>query len=299
LKKLIVCLNSKVGLFTMIRRKKTKLKFLETEAVDIGRFTIESWLKVKKYKRDMKCSQCGNLYEDILIVEEDNTLSLLWDKGLYKHICNVCAKRYVDEMNVKDVAKERKEKCMKRENILTELKELLNEYYPRKYYNLDDQKTENLEEFLEVERELKKKRDWIASLPEADPGDIDQYLIDEYNCVYDPKWLKDECQIEEYFKDNGYDYFDCGQGYSQNESNAIVKICDKYYSVDLYAEIESAKQDRGDRLYWVEDIERVEYKEIEKPIKKERKILRLELDLNVDEEREVEEFMQRFNCKVI
>lgn len=99
---------------------------------------------------------------------------------------------------------------------------------------------------------------------------MDQYLIEDYGVVEDPSWLKSEDDIVDYFTDCGRDYLECGQGFFQDETTIIAKIGDKFYEITVKAEICSAKQDRGDRLYWVEDIKSVKYKEIDKPVQIEK-----------------------------
>lgn len=94
---------------------------------------------------------------------------------------------------------------------------------------------------------------------------MEKYLIEQYDIIENKKWLKDVDDIEEYFEDIARDYMECGQGYFQDEADFICKIGDKFYKVDVLAEIGSAKQDRGDRLYWIEYIEKVTYREIDKP----------------------------------
>lgn len=99
-------------------------------------------------------------------------------------------------------------------------------------------------------------------------NELEEYLIKQYEVYEDKKWLTDVSDIEDYFKDNGYDYFDCGQGYSQDYADVIVHIANKFYLVEMEAEIGSQKQDRGDRLYFIDNIESVIYKEIDKPERK-------------------------------
>lgn len=81
----------------------------------------------------------------------------------------------------------------------------------------------------------------------------------------DPKYLNDESEIENYFLDMGRELFDCGQGYCEDEKTVLFKIGDKFYEIELSAYIGSAKQDRGDRLYWVESISNVSYSEVTEP----------------------------------
>jgi len=68
--------------------------------------------------------------------------------------------------------------------------------------------------------------------------------------------------IQDFFNDDAPDYFECGQGYYQDEANVVVKIDDKFYNVHMIAEIGSEKQDRGDRLYFVESVESVQITEM-------------------------------------
>lgn len=107
---------------------------------------------------------------------------------------------------------------------------------------------------------------------------MEQYLKDQYNVYEDSKWLKDESQIVETFKDIGVDYLDCGTGYLQEAAEVICHINGKFYKVLIEAEITSSKQDRGDRLYWVDHIKNVTYEEIEKPKKKDDSLISLRIE---------------------
>lgn len=77
--------------------------------------------------------------------------------------------------------------------------------------------------------------------------------------IEDKKHLTSEDDIESYFEDAGHELLECGQGYCQNKGEFVVKIDENYYDVTILAEVGSARQDRGDRLYWVEDITSVSY----------------------------------------
>ena len=94
---------------------------------------------------------------------------------------------------------------------------------------------------------------------------LDPILKKQYSIITDSRYLCEESDIVPYFKDSGIDFFDCGQGYSQDEATVIIAIHDTYYEVTMKASIMSSKQDRGDRLYWVEDITDVTYTEIPEP----------------------------------
>ena len=76
--------------------------------------------------------------------------------------------------------------------------------------------------------------------------------------------LKSVDDIESYFKDNGYDFFDCGQGYSQDKAEAYAKVGEDYYLVRMTGDVVGEKQDRGDRLYFIDCITSVTYEKVEK-----------------------------------
>lgn len=61
----------------------------------------------------------------------------------------------------------------------------------------------------------------------------------------------------DFYKDSR-DLFDCGQGFFENKVTTYCFILDVFFEVVINAEILSAKQDVGDRLYWVENIEDVQ-----------------------------------------
>lgn len=97
---------------------------------------------------------------------------------------------------------------------------------------------------------------------------MESYLKEQYD-VIDDKYLSSVDDIKWYFEDNGYEWLDCGQGYATESASKIVHIDGKFYMVHFEAEIESSKQDRGDRLYFVERVKNVSYEEIEKPVEKD------------------------------
>lgn len=101
---------------------------------------------------------------------------------------------------------------------------------------------------------------------------IDPILKKQYSIITDSRYLCEESDIIPYFEVCGIDFFDCGQGYSQDEATVIIAIHNKYYEVTMKASITSSKQDRGDRLYWVEDISDITYIEILKPKPKSEEI---------------------------
>jgi len=97
------------------------------------------------------------------------------------------------------------------------------------------------------------------------------YLYTEYGYKQLEHQLSGEGEIVEYFMDMGADFLDCGVG-TWTESKMIRIFLDgKSYAVTIKGEISSQKQDRGDRLYYVEDIKSVTYVEIATPAPMDRK----------------------------
>ena len=147
------------------------------------------------------------------------------------------------------------------------------------------------DEYLRLQQEIKDNK------PSKEDWEIEEYLISQYNVYQDENYLTHESQIEDRFKDIGSEYLECGQGYCQEEATVIVKIGKKFYNVNIHAEIGSAKQDRGDRLYWVEEIDRVTYEEIEKPKFKERVYYNYDVELSKSDKVKLEDFMNENNIK--
>lgn len=112
----------------------------------------------------------------------------------------------------------------------------------------------------------------------------------------DEKYLSSEEDIISYFEDVGLDVMDCGQGYFTNEYQVYCKIGEQYYLVELEAEIGSAKQDRGDRLYWVENVS-VEYSKVEPPEPPETKHYSYEIELTEEQKVILDQLLDSHNIK--
>lgn len=70
-------------------------------------------------------------------------------------------------------------------------------------------------------------------------------------------------EFEDYFKDCGREYFDCGEGYYETDVTIYVQTpSGKIYQVNMTANCEGNKTDYGDRIYFVEAITSVTYSEI-------------------------------------
>jgi hypothetical protein len=121
---------------------------------------------------------------------------------------------------------------------------------------------------------------------------MEKYLVEQYDVFEDSKYLTSENEIADYFKDCGGEFLDCGQGYYEDEKNVICKIGDRFYTVAIHAEIMSAKQDVGDRLYWVDNILGIDFKEIEKPLPKDQATSTYNLTMTEDQKRSLELFMK-------
>jgi hypothetical protein len=90
-----------------------------------------------------------------------------------------------------------------------------------------------------------------------------EQLIQDYDIEVDI--CDDPSEFADYFRDCGSDYFECGQGFYQDEATVIVQLGDTYFNVYLEAEIGSQKMERGERFYSVENIIKVEWEVIPTP----------------------------------
>lgn len=233
--------------------------------------------KAKKYRT---CANCKTPFESLL----DEYVSLLFPKsGLNTYICEECAKKLI-EQGVRNIGKEREDYRMKKESLIEKLKEF-GWRKPMWGKSLEEYDVEDLEKMVSRMEEEKREEDRIEAITFTEEElFMEEYLTKDFNVLQDSKWLKCEEQIESYFKEMYADYFECGQGFHQNEAEVLVKIGFNFYKVTIYAEILSSKQDRGDRLYWVESVEKVEWEEIPKPKPLERSGLKLYIKDITDDE---------------
>ena len=73
-----------------------------------------------------------------------------------------------------------------------------------------------------------------------------------------------EDEIVDYYKDCGREYFDCGEGYYQSDATIYIELdSGKIYEVNMEANCEGNKTDYGDRIYFVEEITSVTFKEVD------------------------------------
>lgn len=128
---------------------------------------------------------------------------------------------------------------------------------------------------------------------------MEDYLKKQYNVQYDPEYLVTEEDIVPYFEDNGREYFDCGQGYYEDAVSLLAKVGDKFYQVSIEAEIMSAKQDYGDRLYWVESVTEVTFEEVPKPVENTADTFSYKLELTAAQKSKLESFLGDNEIKVV
>jgi len=213
---------------------------------------------------------------------------------LNKHVCHDCGSKYIS-LGAEDIEKKINENKIAKDNLIEKIRSLGNYnesgYYSIKLNDIEISKLEIIYTEKKTEKEESNRIEAIV-LPVVE---TEEYLIKEYGVVENAKYLKCVEQIEDYFKDEYSDLFDCGQGFYQEKASVICKIGGKFYDVLIVAEIGSAKQDRGDRLYWVESIEKVTWKEINKPLPKEKLTFSYEFTLSQDEKFALDSYLKERN----
>ena len=72
-----------------------------------------------------------------------------------------------------------------------------------------------------------------------------------------------EGEIVDYWKDMGKEYFDCGEGYYEDATTIYIELdSGKIYEVNMEANCEGNKTDYGERIYFVDEITSVTFKEV-------------------------------------
>lgn len=271
-----------------------KLKFKGITQVRKNLLNKESWLKVKRKKKDLKCENCKRPHGEV-----DGDIGLMTGKGVPNlHICSECGDAYIDAG-----AEDLEAKLIKRKARIEELLVGL-DFIGYKAGYLDkpprDLDLQDLEDLYASQSKIKAEKDRIAAIviPEED-ATMEPYLEKDYGVIQDTEYLKCEEQIKPYFAEDAREHFDCGQGYFQDEAIIIAKIGRKFYEVKITADICSAKQDVGDRLYWVEGIEKVEWKEIPKPEPKQYQVYDYSFSLNPDRKKELDSLLSSSGFKAL
>jgi len=256
-------------------------------------FKTDLWLKTRTLVKESKCQNCGRLLKEC-----SGEVALIQVIGeLNKWACKDCGEMYIN-LGAEDISKNVKTLKDAKENIILDIRSLGN-YNEREHYSekLEDLDIKELEEIYTEYKTKKDEQDRIDDIviPKEDIG-MEEYLPIDYGVIEDPEWLKCPEKFKDYPWDD--DYFECGQGYFTDTELVIVKIGKKFYEVTITAEIMSSKQDRGDRLYWVEDINTVDYKEIDKPLPKENITFTYTFTMNKDRKSVFDKYLNELNIKV-
>ncbi len=207
-----------------------------------------------------KCKECKEVPERIGIAQYPDGSG-----KANESICSVCGDKHIS-LGSKDIEKIKKENKESREEMISRIKEI--GFYKDNYYRkVSDSSTEDLKAMLLRSEEHQAKMDRLNAITFTEEElFLEGYFATDYpDLIQSENGLRSEEEIEDYFRSDYSDFFDCGQGFSQDTAVVLIKIGFKFYHVTLTAEIGSAKQDIGDRLYWVEELEKVEWKETEKP----------------------------------
>jgi hypothetical protein len=271
-----------------------KFKKEEVKQIRSNFVSREGHLKTRPAKKQQKCISCGVQFSELS--DEKIAVVALHSKG-NKLICNGCAKKYSEKYGIEDLYfKIERQKKLKQDLINEILALYLNDYRKERYKEeLNKKEIEELEKIRDKAVEDKEHRDYIDSIDTLD-WVLESYLEEQYGVIMDRLYLKDVSQLEDYFADYIGDAFDCGQGYAQSDGDFIVFINHKYYAVHVEAEIGSAKQDRGDRLYWVEGLENLTYKEIPKPVEKQKEVYHYKFSVEIlpEEKKVIDDFLLKY-----
>lgn len=174
-----------------------------------------------------------------------------------------------------------------------EAKELLGEYFNEfiKHHNpevkfLCDYKKE-IESFL-AEKQKEEQEKIQAEKEKQALEELSQHPKVEKNFQANFQKFNSIKEAQSYYEDCAYEYFDCGQGYYEDNIAEYCFVQDVFFKVDIEAQIESSKQDRGDRLYFVDYIKKVDctpydFKQYQadKKAEKEKLIAQKEKELEV------------------
>ena len=120
---------------------------------------------------------------------------------------------------------------------------------------------------------------------------LPQLRID-YDIVEDENYLTSKDDIEDYFKDNGRDYIECGQGFFQDEAYLLVRIGEEFFDVTIFAECIGEWQEYGDKVYHVDRITDVTWTQVPTPTLKKRDTCMFVANLTEHEADDIERFLK-------
>jgi len=184
----------------------------------------KSWLKFRTKVKDQKCANCGKLF----IEDNYDRVGLAKIKGSPNiAICSECSDLFIS-FGAVDIVKKREEIKNKKESLINLILGIPNHQYKQGHTNswneskdLDLKKEDELQIIYDklkkdYDNELRIKKEIEYNWKDVP---LEQYLIDDYNVFENKQGLKHIDEIESYFNDCAVEYFDCGQGYYENEKN--------------------------------------------------------------------------------
>lgn len=252
-----------------------------------------SWLSTRKKAKEQKCCHCKTPY---LETKEEFVGIGMFEGIQNQHLCTPCCEHFI-LLGGEDIDKLVVDKATQRSELTANILARSTYYVVSGSYggyrDLSKMEISELQKIVETldlqdeaNAELQAK---IAAEYVETP--TEQYLIDDYG-LHEFKDLKHESQIPDWFKSDFNDEFKCGQGFCEDTAVLFVKIGAKFYYVTLTAEICSQRQDRGERLYWVERIQKVEYEETDKPEPKTKHSYTFNMNLSKETLAQIENFLK-------
>ncbi len=272
----------------------SKIKQEDVNQVKIDMITTEAWLRNRTKVKESKCQNCSTKWVDV----EGEVALVTRHRKPNVTVCRKCAQKFITGGAI-DVNKAQKSRYEIKEELILEILEL-NPGAKRtgNYFSSMDLDSKDIESLTKQVTVLRAKRDKQLAIEEAIKRDFvetptEQYLINEYQ-VFESEYLKHELQLEDYPFTDIDGLFDCGQVYATYEEELLVKIGNRFYDVTITVEVNSSKQDIGDRLYWVEGIESVTWERTEKPKPKEREYFSITGKYTKDQIEQIDNLLNSF-----
>lgn len=259
-------------------------------------FTPEQYFSVKGRKD--KCPVCkANL--------RDSNINLVFSKVSTNYaVCKACCDDLLSK-GVRDILKEQQAHDMEKNQLIEDIlanssggyfkdSSKKNSWNSSSY--LPDMTIDRLRIIRQAQIAEKERLDEIERRIQEEYVEtpMEQYLVDEYGCI-EFEDLKHETQIDDYFTGSRdfNDWFECGADTYNDTSEQLLKIGNKFYALTLSAETCSTKNIEGCyRFYWVEHVESVSYKEIDKPKPKDYQVHQYSFSLNKDQKAVLDAFIK-------
>ena len=110
--------------------------------------------------------------------------------------------------------------------------------------------------FVEERKEAKKQQEVLDARVDITKG-LPQTPVTEQ--IKEFKSLANQEEAKDYFMDTGYELFKLGQGIYYTEAYTYCYINNVFFEVTITAEVLGKKMDVGDKFYWAEQIEDVQF----------------------------------------